>query len=114
MPAVLCLPEPDRLLCLKESRPARNPFCFQAWGDCQTDRLIAAGFIRHQQICSQRIQPAADALHGGIEALHVDGNIAGHNAPLLLPEYSLFLCKDRMPVNRSIALQNQNILQIDL
>ena len=53
------------LLCLKEPRTAGNAQRFERGGDRQTDRLVAARFVRHQQERLERIEAAMDTFHRG-------------------------------------------------
>ena len=58
---------PDLLHHLKQPRPSRDIISLQRRGDRKADGLLRPAFIRHYQICSQRVKSPFHALHGSIE-----------------------------------------------
>ena len=87
---------PDCLLCFKESWSSRNSHGFQGRGDCQADSLVGAGWIRHQQVCLQRIQSPVYTFDGGIVGLEVNTDISpvhSHHLCSAFPISSQYACR---------------------
>ena len=66
---------PDALHDLEEARPSADAVLLERRRDGQTDGLLRAAQISHNEIGGERIEPAVHTLHGGVERLQVDGDI---------------------------------------
>ena len=70
---------------LEEPGAAGDAVSLQGRGDGKADGLFRPALIRDDQVRGQGIQFPADALHGGVEGLQVDGDIPAFHWPLSFP-----------------------------
>ena len=66
---------PDAVLDDEEPLAARNAMALQRRADGQTDRLVAARLVRHDEVGIEGVQPPLAALDGGVEGLQVYGDV---------------------------------------
>ena len=75
----------DRLLGLEEPGPGGHTDRLERGRDGETDRLIRARLIRHQQPRLERVEPAGHALHGGVIAFQINADTGSLLVHGLLP-----------------------------
>ena len=73
----------DGLLGLKEPGAGRHADRLEGRGDRETDRLIGAGHIRHQQPGLERIEPARHTFDRGVVGLEIDADTGAIHSSLL-------------------------------
>ena len=60
---------------LKQPRPAGDAVGFEGRGHREADGLLGAGGVGHHEVGGQRVQSPVHALHRGVKALQVNGQI---------------------------------------